>query len=198
MFLGPLEQAKPWNTAGITGVSGFLKKLWRLYFDDNGLQVSDAEPTAEMYKALHKTIKKVTEDIENFSFNTSVSQFMICVNELATLKCNHRAILEPLAVLISPYAPHIAEELWSQLGHEDSISTVAFPVCEEKYLVESEKEYPVSFNGKMRFTIKLPLDLSVPQIQEIVMADERTIKQLDGRTPNKVIIVPGKVINLVG
>ena len=198
MFLGPLEQAKPWNTAGITGVSGFLKKLWRLYFDDNGLQVSDAEPTAEMYKALHKTIKKVTEDIENFSFNTSVSQFMICVNELATLKCNHRAILEPLAVLISPYAPHIAEELWIQLGHEGSISTVAFPVCEEKYLVESEKEYPVSFNGKMRFTIKLPLDLSVPQIQEIVMADERTIKQLDGRTPNKVIIVPGKVINLVG
>jgi leucyl-tRNA synthetase len=198
MFLGPLEQAKPWNTAGITGVSGFLKKLWRLYFDDNGLQVSDAEPTAEMYKALHKTIKKVTEDIENFSFNTSVSQFMICVNELATLKCNHRKILEPLAVIISPYAPHIAEELWSQLGHEGSISTVAFPVCEEKYLVESEKEYPVSFNGKMRFTIKLPLDLTISQIQEIVMADERTLKQLDGRTPNKVIIVPGKVINLVG
>jgi leucyl-tRNA synthetase len=198
MFLGPLEQAKPWNTAGITGVSGFLKKLWRLYFDDNGLLVTDAEPTAEMYKSLHKTIKKVTEDIENFSFNTSVSQFMICVNELATLKCNHRKILEPLAVIISPYAPHIAEELWSQLGHEGSISTVAFPVCKEKYLVESEKEYPVSFNGKMRFTIKLPLDLTVPQIQEIVMADERTLKQLDGRTPNKVIIVPGKVINLVG
>jgi leucyl-tRNA synthetase len=198
MFLGPLEQAKPWNTAGITGVSGFLKKLWRLYFDDNGLLVTDAEPTAEMYKSLHKTIKKVTEDIENFSFNTSVSQFMICVNELATLKCNHRKILEPLAVIISPYAPHIAEELWSQLGHEGSISTVAFPVCEEKYLVESEKEYPVSFNGKMRFTIKLPLDLTISQIQEIVMADERTLKQLDGRTPNKVIIVPGKVINLVG
>lgn len=198
MFLGPLEQAKPWNTAGITGVSGFLKKLWRLYFDDNGLLVTDGEPTAEMYKSLHKTIKKVTEDIENFSFNTSVSQFMICVNELATLKCNHRKILEPLAVIISPYAPHIAEELWSQLGHEGSISTVAFPVFEEKYLVESEKEYPVSFNGKMRFTIKLPLDLTVPQIQEIVMADERTLKQLDGRTPNKVIIVPGKVINLVG
>ena len=198
MFLGPLEQAKPWNTAGITGVSGFLKKLWRLYFDDNGLIITNDEPTAEMYKSLHKTIKKVTEDIENFSFNTSVSQFMICVNELATLKCNQRKILEPLAVVISPYAPHIAEELWSQLGHEGSISTVAFPICEEKYLVESEKEYPVSFNGKMRFTIKLSLDLTVPQIQEIVMADERTIKQLDGRTPNKVIIVPGKVINLVG
>ncbi len=198
MFLGPLEQAKPWNTAGITGVSGFLKKLWRLYFDDNGLIVTNDEPTADMYKTLHKTIKKVTEDIENFSFNTSVSQFMICVNELATMKCHHRAILEPLAILVSPYAPHIAEELWSQLGHEGSISTVPFPVYEEKYLVESEKEYPVSFNGKMRFTIKLPLDLTPQQIEEIVMADERTIKQLEGRTPNKVIIVPGKVINLVG
>jgi leucyl-tRNA synthetase len=198
MFLGPLEQAKPWNTAGITGVSGFLKKLWRLYFDDNGLIVTNEEPTADMYKSLHKTIKKVTEDIENFSFNTSVSQFMICVNELASMKCNHRAILEPLAVLISPYAPHIAEELWEQLGHQGSVSTVPFPVFEEKYLVESEKEYPVSFNGKRRFTIKLPLDLTVAQIQDIVMADERTIKQLDGRTPNKVIIVPGKVINLVG
>ncbi len=199
MFLGPLEQAKPWNTAGITGVSGFLKKLWRLYFDENvGLTVTNDEPTAEMYKSLHKTIKKVTEDIENFSFNTSVSQFMICVNELATLKCHHRKILEPLAIVISPYAPHIAEELWNQLGHEGSIATVDFPLVNEKYLVESEKEYPVSFNGKMRFTIKLPLDLTVPQIQEIVMADERTIKQLEGRTPNKVIIVPGKVINLVG
>lgn len=198
MFLGPLEQAKPWNTAGITGVSGFLKKLWRLYFDDNGLIVTNDEPTAEMYKSLHKTIKKVTEDIENFSFNTSVSQFMICVNELAQLKCNHRKILEPLAILVSPYAPHIAEELWSQLGHEGSVSTVAFPIFEEKYLVESEKDYPVSFNGKMRFTIKLPLDLTAAQIEEIVMADERTQAQLQGRTPNKVIIVPGKIINLVG
>ena len=203
MFLGPLEQAKPWNTAGITGVSGFLKKLWRLYFDENtGLNVTDDEPTAEMYKSLHKTIKKVTEDIENFSFNTSVSQFMICVNELAAMKCHHRKILEPLAITISPYAPHIAEELWSQLSDASrsfgTISTVAFPICDPKYLVESEKEYPVSFNGKMRFTIKLSLDLTVPQIQEIVLADERTIKQLDGKTPNKVIIVPGKVINLVG
>jgi len=198
MFLGPLEQAKPWNTAGITGVFGFLKKLWRLYFDDNGLIVTNDEPTAEMYKSLHKTIKKATEDIENFSFNTSVSQFMICVNELATLKCHHRAILEPLAIVISPYAPHIAEELWKQLGHEGSIATVEFPVYEEKYLVESEKEYPVSFNGKMRFTMKLPLDLTPKQIEEIVMADERTIAQLAGNTPKKVIIVPGRVINLVG
>ena len=198
MFLGPLEQSKPWNTAGITGVSGFLKKLWRLYFDDNGSVIVNDEPTAEMYKSLHKTIKKVTEDIENFSFNTSVSQFMICVNELQQLKCNHRAILEPLAILVSPYAPHIAEELWSALGHEGSIATVAFPKFDEKYLVESEKEYPVSFNGKMRFTIKLPLDLTAAQIEEIVMADERTQAQLQGRTPNKVIIVPGKIINLVG
>lgn len=198
MFLGPLEQAKPWNTAGITGVYGFLKKLWRLYFDDNGLNITNDKPTADMYKSLHKTIKKVTEDIENFSFNTSVSQFMICVNELAQQRCHHRAILEPLAVLVSPYAPHIAEELWSALGHEGSIATVAFPKFEEKYLVESEKEYPVSFNGKMRFTIKLPLDLTAAQIEEIVMTDERTQAQLQGRTPNKVIIVPGKIINLVG
>ncbi len=198
MFLGPLEQSKPWNTAGITGVAGFLKKLWRLYFDDNGSVIVNNEPTAEMYKSLHKTIKKVTEDIENFSFNTSVSQFMICVNELQQLKCNHRAILEPLALLVSPYAPHIAEELWSALGHEGSIATVAFPKFEEKYLVESEKEYPVSFNGKMRFTIKLPLDLTKEQIQEIVLADERTIAQLAGNTPKNIIIVPGKIINLVG
>jgi len=198
MFLGPLEQAKPWNTAGITGVYGFLKKLWRLYFDDNGLIVTNDEPTAEMYKSLHKTIKKATEDIENFSFNTSVSQFMICVNELAQQKCHHRAILEPLAIVLSPYAPHIAEELWSALGYAGSIAKVPFPIFEEKYLVESEKEYPVSFNGKMRFTMKLPLDLTKEQIEEIVMADERTQNQLQGRTPNKVIIVPGKIINLVG
>jgi len=206
MFLGPLEQAKPWNTAGITGVYGFLKKLWRLYFDDNGLNVTNDEPTAEMYKSLHKTIKKVTEDIENFSFNTSVSQFMICVNELSQLKCHHRAILEPLAVLVSPYAPHIAEELYFRLQEskmEDlkdyqGISNVPFPKFEEKYLVESEKEYPVSFNGKMRFTIKLPLDLTKEQIQEIVLADEKTIAQLAGNTPKNIIIVPGKIINLVG
>ncbi|GGF19171.1 leucine--tRNA ligase [Flavobacterium limi] len=198
MFLGPLEQAKPWNTAGISGVFGFLKKLWRLYFDDNGLIVNNDEPTKDNLKSLHKTIKKVAEDIENFSFNTSVSQFMICVNELSTQNCHSRAILEPLAILVSPYAPHIAEELWSQLGNTTSISEVPFPIFEEKHLVESEKEYPVSFNGKMRFTIKLPLDLTAAQIEEIVMKDERTQKQLDGKTPNKVIIVPGKIINLVG
>ncbi|OYX84539.1 MAG: leucine--tRNA ligase [Flavobacteriales bacterium 32-34-25] len=198
MFLGPLEQAKPWNTAGISGVFGFLKKLCRLYFDDNGLIVTDEEPTKDNLKSLHKTIKKVAEDIESFSFNTSVSQFMICVNELSTQNCHSRAVLEPLAIVISPYAPHIAEELWSLLGHGDSIATVAFPKFEPAHLVESDKEYPVSFNGKMRFTINLPLDLTKEQIEEIVMKDERTQKQLDGRTPNKVIIVPGKIINLVG
>lgn len=199
MFLGPLEQAKPWNTAGISGVFGFLKKLWRLYFDENnGLIVNNDEPTKDNLKSLHKTIKKVADDIENFSFNTSVSQFMICVNELSSQNCHSRAILEPLAILVSPYAPHIAEELWSQLGHKGSISTVAFPVFDARHLVESSKEYPVSFNGKMRFTIELALDLTAAQIEEIIMKDERTLKQLDGRTPNKVIIVPGKIINLVG
>ncbi|AWG21128.1 leucine--tRNA ligase [Flavobacterium faecale] len=198
MFLGPLEQAKPWNTAGISGVFGFLKKLWRLYYEEDTMVVTDEEPTKDNLKTLHKTIKKVADDIENFSFNTSVSQFMICVNELSTQKCHSRAILEPLAIVISPYAPHIAEELWSLLGNKGSIATVPFPVFEEKHLVESEKEYPVSFNGKMRFTLTLPLDLTKDQIQEIVLADERTIKQLDGKTPNKIIIVPGKIINLVG
>jgi leucyl-tRNA synthetase len=212
MFLGPLEQAKPWNTAGISGVFGFLKKLWRLYFDDNGLIVTNNEPSKESLKSLHKTIKKVAEDIEGFSFNTSVSQFMICVNELSTQKCHERAILEPLAILISAYAPHIAEELWLKLSSPNpseggekelpekykGISEQPFPTLDEKYLVESSKEYPVSFNGKMRFTIELSLDLTVPEIQEIIMKDERTLKQLGGKTPNKIIIVPGKVINLVG
>jgi leucyl-tRNA synthetase len=198
MFLGPLEQAKPWNTAGISGVFGFLKKLCRLYFDEHTLIVTNDLPTKDNLKSLHKTIKKVAEDIESFSFNTSVSQFMICVNELSTQNCHSRAILEPLAIVISPYAPHIAEELWSLLGNTGSIATVPFPALEEKHLVESDKEYPVSFNGKMRFTMVLPLDLTKEQIEEIVMKDERTIKQLDGTIPNKVIIVPGKIINLVG
>ncbi|GEP51503.1 hypothetical protein FNO01nite_21750 [Flavobacterium noncentrifugens] len=198
MFLGPLEQAKPWNTAGITGVFGFLKKLWKLYFDDNGLIINSNPASKEALKTLHKTIKKVQDDIEGFSFNTSVSQFMIAVNELTAMNCHERSVLEPLAVLISPYAPHIAEELWEKLGHQTSISTAPFPKFNAEHLVESSKEYPVSFNGKMRFTLELPLDLSKEEIEEIVMKDERTIKQLEGRTPNKVIIVPGKIINLVG
>ncbi len=198
MFLGPLEQAKPWNTAGITGVHNFLKKLWKLYHNGEEFGVTDAEPTKDNLKTLHKTIKKVEEDIENFSFNTSVSTFMICVNELTTQKCTSRAILEPLAVLISPYAPHIAEELWNKLGNETSVATVAFPVFEEKHLVESSKEYPISFNGKMRFKMELPLDMSKEDMEAAVMAHEKTQQQLAGRTPKKVIIVPGKIVNIVG
>lgn len=198
MFLGPLEQSKPWNTAGISGVFGFLKKLWRLYFDDNGMVVTNTPASAESLKTLHKTIKKVQDDIQGFSFNTSVSQFMICVNELTAQNCHERAILEPLAVVISPYAPHIAEELWHRLGHEESISNVPFPRFNPEYLVESNKEYPVSFNGKTKFFINLPLDLTKEQIEEIIMKDERTIAMLGGNAPKKVIVVPGKIINLVG
>jgi len=198
MFLGPLTQAKPWKTSGISGVYSFLKKLWKLYNVNDKFSVSNEEPTKEELKTLHKTIKKVEEDIENFSFNTSVSTFMIAVNELTALKCNKRAILEPLAIIIEPYAPHIAEELWCKLGHTTSISTVNFPVFEAKYLVESSKEYPISFNGKMRFTLKLSLDLSKEQIEEIVMAHKKTIAQLAGRTPKKVIVVLGKIVNIVG
>ncbi|MDT0606641.1 leucine--tRNA ligase [Croceitalea rosinachiae] len=193
MFLGPLEQSKPWNTAGITGVHSFLKKLWKLY-----LSIDNAEPTKENLKTLHKTIKKVEEDIENFSFNTSVSTFMICVNELTAQKCNSKAILEPLAILVSPYAPHIAEELWEKLEHTASISEAPFPKFEAKYLVESSKEYPISFNGKMRFTMELSLDLGKDEIEAAVMANEKTQTQLAGRTPKKVIVVPGKIVNIVG
>ncbi|MFD1062928.1 leucine--tRNA ligase [Winogradskyella litorisediminis] len=198
MFLGPLEQYKPWNTAGITGVHNFLKKLWKLYVGQETLNVNDAEPTKDNLKTLHKTIKKVEDDIENFSFNTSVSTFMIAVNELTAQKCTSKEILEPLLILISPYAPHIAEELWSQLGNTESISTAPFPKFEEKHLVESSKNYPISFNGKMRFTLELPLDMSKEDIEKTVMANEKTQEQLQGRTPKKVIVVPGKIVNIVG
>ncbi len=198
MFLGPLEQYKPWNTAGITGVHSFLKKLWKLYADDNGIKVNDAEPTKDNLKTLHKTIKKVQEDIENFSFNTSVSTFMIAANELTAQKCTSKTILEPLLVLISPYAPHIAEELWSQLGNNGSIATVPFPEFDASHLVESSKNYPISFNGKMRFTLELPLDMSKEDIEKTVLAHEKTQEQLAGRTPKKVIVVPGKIVNIVG
>ena len=197
MFLGPLEQAKPWKTSGISGVYSFLKKLWKLYVDENGIAVTDEKPTQDELKTLHKTLKKVSEDIENFSFNTSVSTFMIAVNELTALKCNKREILEPLLVLLSPYAPHISEELWSLLGNKASIATANFPVFEAKYLVESTKNYPISFNGKMRFTIELPMDLSKEEIETAVLNDEKTIAQLEGATPKKVIIVPGKIVNIV-
>ena len=197
MFLGPLEQAKPWNTAGISGVYNFLRKLWRLYFNDNGWQVTDEAPTPEMLKALHKTIKKVNEDIENFSFNTSVSQFMICVNELSSLKCHHRDVLAPLAVLVAPFAPHIAEELWKRLGNTESVTYAPYPVHEDKYLQEDSKEYPVSFNGKVRFKRAYATSMTPAEIEQAILADPQTAEQLQGNTPKKVIVVPNRIINIV-
>ena len=197
MFLGPLEQAKPWNTAGISGVYNFLRKLWRLYFNDNGWQVTDETPTPEMLKALHKTIKKVNEDIENFSFNTSVSQFMICVNELSSLKCHHRDVLAPLAVLVAPFAPHIAEELWKRLGNTESVTYAPYPVHEDKYLQEDSKEYPVSFNGKVRFKRAFATTMTPAEIEQAILADPQTAEQLQGNTPKKVIVVPNRIINIV-
>ena len=197
MFLGPLEQAKPWNTAGISGVYNFLRKLWRLYFNDNGWQVTDEAPTPEMLKALHKTIKKVNEDIENFSFNTSVSQFMICVNELSSLKCHHRDVLAPLAVLVAPFAPHIAEELWKRLGNTESVAYAPYPVHEDKYLQEDSKEYPVSFNGKVRFKRAFATTMTPAEIEQAILADPQTAEQLQGNTPKKVIVVPNRIINVV-
>ena len=197
MFLGPLEQSKPWNTQGLSGVYGFLKKFYNLYFDGDTFSVSEEEPTKEELKILHTLIKKVIYDIENFSFNTSVSQFMIAVNELQKLKCNKKAILEPLAVLISPYAPHVCEELWSLLGNAESIDFAPFPALNEAYLVEDKIEYPVSFNGKMRFKLSLSAELSKEEIEEIVMKDEKVIQQLNEAKPKKIIVVPKKIINIV-
>ena len=198
MFLGPLEQAKPWSTAGITGVYNFLKKLWKLYVGEKGLKVTSTPASKDSLKTLHKTIDKVTRDIENFSFNTSVSTFMIAVNELTAQKCTSEEVLKPLCILLAPYAPHISEELWSRMGGNSSILNEKFPLFDEKYLKEDTKTYPVSFNGKMRFKMELSLDLTKEEIQEIALKDERTIKQLNGREPKKIIVVPGKIINFVG
>ncbi len=196
MFLGPLEQSKPWDTNGIDGVHKFLRRFWRLFYNREGaFVVSDEAPTAAELKSLHKTIKKVGEDIENFSFNTSVSAFMICVNELGG--CNKRAILEPLVVLIAPFAPHIAEELWESLGHTTSVCDAFFPEYDEKYLVEESIEYPISFNGKMRYKKVLPAGLTPKQVEEAVVSDPAAAKYLDGKTPKKVIVVPGKIVNVV-
>ena len=196
MFLGPLEQSKPWDTNGIDGVHKFLRRFWGKFFDKEGnFAVSNEEPTPAEQKTLHKTIKKVREDIENFSFNTSISAFMICLNELG--QCNKRAILEPFAVLLSPFAPHITEELWHLLGGEGSICDAAYPEFNPDFLVENSFEYPVSFNGKMRFKKSLPLGISNGEIEALVMADEQTARYTEGKTPKKVIIVPGKIINIV-
>jgi leucyl-tRNA synthetase/very-short-patch-repair endonuclease len=197
MFLGPLEQSKPWNTNGISGVSNFIRKLWRLYHDNGVFKVSDESPTKAELKTLHKTIKKVTDDIERYSFNTSVSNFMICVNELTELKCNKGEILEPLAILISPYAPHIAEELWEKLGHNESISFAKFPEFKEEYLVEDSFDYPVSINGKTRFKIPLSLQLTKEQIEKEVLSADELKKYLDGNSPKKIIVVPGRIVNVV-
>lgn len=197
MFLGPLEQSKPWDTNGIDGVHRFLKRLWGLFYKGDDVNVSDAEPTAEEYKTLHKTIKKVTSDIENFSFNTAISAFMICVNELNSAKCNKRAILEPLVVLLAPFAPHVAEELYHVLGNEGTVCDAAFPKHDEKYLAENTVKYPISFNGKVRFTLELAADLTPKQVEEIALANEQTAKYLDGKSIKKVIVVPKKIVNIV-
>lgn len=203
MFLGPIDQDKPWSTSGLSGVHGFLKKLWRLYHttDSNGTEtfaVTDEKADNAALKSLHHLIQKVTEDTESFSYNTAVSAFMIGVNELGHQNCTSREVLEPLVILLAPYAPHIAEELWHKLGHKESVSTAPYPKYDEKYLIETTKTYPISFNGKKRFTLELPLDLSKEEIEKIVMDHERTKQQLEGRTPKRVIIVPGKIVNIVG
>ena len=199
MFLGPLEQTKPWDTKGINGVFNFLRKLWRLFHDANGnVAITDVEPSKDALKTLHKTIKKMTDDLDRFSFNTGVSNFMICVNELTDQKCNNKQILEELITMLSPYAPHISEELWVKLGHvPGTISTAKFPVFNEDVLVESAFDYPVSFNGKMRFKVNLSLSLNPKEIEEHVLALEESQKWLEGKAPKKVIIVPGKIVNVV-
>ncbi len=197
MFLGPLEAHKPWDTKGIDGVHKFLRKFWRLFFNKEHFEVSDAEPNKEELKVLHKTIKKIEDDIERFSFNTSVSAFMICVNELNALKCNKKAVLEDLLKLIAPFAPHIAEELWSLCGNGQSITKSKFPEFNKDFVQENTYEYPISFNGKMRFKLQFPLDLDKNEIEKQLIANEQTQKWLEGKSPKKVIVVPQKIINIV-
>ena len=198
MFLGPLEQFKPWDVKGINGVHNFLRKYWRLSHDsDNNFCVSNDKASKESYKSLHKTIKKVEEDIERYSFNTVVSTFMICVNELTEQNCNNKEIISELTILLSPYAPHIAEEIWEKLGNNASISYAKFPVFNSEYLVEDEVNYPVSFNGKMRFKINLPADFSKEEVEQAVMKHDKTLHYLEGGSPKKIIVVPKRIINIV-
>lgn len=198
MFLGPLEASKPWSTQGIDGVFKFLRKVWNLIHDQSGnLKVSEAEATREELKVLHKTIKKVEQDIENFSFNTSVSEFMICVNELGSLKCDKRAIVEPLVIALSPFAPHIAEELWEKLGHRESILMATYPKYDDQYLVESTFSYPISINGKVRAQMEFALDMPKEDIEKIVLASEIVQKWTEGKPPKKMIVVPGRIVNVV-
>ena len=198
MFLGPLEQSKPWNTSGISGVHNFLKKFWKLYFDENSnMLIDDSEPNDINLKSLHKCIKKVSHDIESFSFNTAVSKMMITVNELTSQKCRSRKILEPLVLVIAPFAPHIAEEIWEKIGNKDSIIHTKYPLPVESYLKDNVKIYPVSINGKLKHKIELPLDLSQDEIEKEILSDKDFIKKLDGREPKRIIIVSGKIINFV-
>ena len=198
MFLGPLEQSKPWDTKGITGVHGFLKKYWRLFHQNGQFEVTDAQPEPAALKTLHKTIKKLTDDLERFSFNTGVSSFMICVNELTEQKCNNRHILEQLTILMAPYAPHICEEIWAQLQPlSSSIFTATYPVFDPSYLTESTFDYPVSFNGKMRYKATLELSLTSDEVKDLILAKPETQKWLEGKTPKKVIVVHGKIVNIV-
>lgn len=197
MFLGPLEQSKPWDTNGIDGVNRFLKRLWGLFYKGDEFLVTDGEPTKEELKSLHKLIKKVTWDIENFSFNTSIAAFMICVNELNTLKCHNRQILSQLIVLLAPFAPHITEELWHALGNDDTIFNASWPVFNEDYLKESTVTMAVSFNGKARFNIEVPVDMPREEIEKMALENEGAAKWLDGKTVKKIIVVPGKIVNVV-
>lgn len=197
MFLGPLEQSKPWDTNGIDGVHRFLKKLWNLYWAGDNVKVTDEAASKDELKSLHKLIKKVTADIENFSFNTSVSAFMICVNELTSLAANKREILKPLLILLSPYAPHIAEELWHAIGEEGSVVTAEWPELNEAYLVEDNFTYPVSFNGKTRFMLSLPATLTPQEVEAAVLSAPEAEKWLEGKTPRKVIVVPKRIVNIV-
>jgi leucyl-tRNA synthetase len=197
MFLGPLEQHKPWSTNGISGTHNFLKRFWRLFHAGGNLNISNDAPGEAELKVLHRTLKKIKEDIEKMSFNTAVSSFMICVNELTDLKCDKRAILEPLTIALAPFAPHITEELWSLLGHDTSIVFAQFPAVEEKYLVDNTINYPVQFNGKLRFTLSLPADLDAAAVEQQVLSSAEAQKYLDGKTPKKVIVVPKKIVNVV-
>ena len=198
MFLGPVEMSKPWDTKGIEGVYRFLKKFWRLFFDEvKGKVWTEEEPTAEELKVLHKTIKKIEEDTERFSFNTAVSGFMIATNELTDLKCHKRSVLEPLLVLLTPYAPHIAAELWNLIGHTDSILDASYPEFEAKYVAETSKEYPVSINGKLRTTMNIALDAAQPMVEKMVLENEVVQKWLEGKPPKKIIFVKGKMVNVV-
>lgn len=198
MFLGPLEMHKPWDTNGIEGVFRFIRKFWRLFHEkDNQFYVTTETPSENELKIIHKTIKKVTEDIERFSFNTAISAFMICVNELSEHNCKKREILQKLVVLISPFAPHIAEELWGLLGNKTSVTKHPYPVCDEQYLVANTFAYPVSFNGKMRFKLELPVSQSAEEIEKIVLSAPESAKWLENKTPKKIIVVPGKIINVV-